>query len=94
VLEGIVASTEHLTVVTLEINPGEAAAEHVHGGDEVLYVLRGSLWVRAWHDDAVHVFELGPDDACYLPIGARHEYRNYGSEPVEALAGIAPQYIP
>ncbi|MFL6042810.1 MAG: cupin domain-containing protein [Gaiellales bacterium] len=94
VLEGVVASTEQLTVVTLEINPGEAAAEHAHGGDEVLYVLRGTLWVRAWHEDATYVFELGADDAGYLPAGARHEYRNYGTEIAEALAGIAPQYAP
>ena len=32
VLTGIVASTEHLTVVTHELNPGEAAAPHAHGG--------------------------------------------------------------
>jgi quercetin dioxygenase-like cupin family protein len=94
VLEGIVASTEHLTVVTLEVNPGEVSAEHAHGGDELLYVLHGSIWVRAWYRDATYVFELGSDDACYLPIGARHEYRNSGSETAHALAGVAPQYHP
>jgi quercetin dioxygenase-like cupin family protein len=94
VLEGIVASTEHLTVVTLEINPGEVSTEHQHGGDEVLYVLSGSLWVRAWHGDATFVFELGPDDAVYLPIGSRHEYRNIGRQTTTALAGIAPAYRP
>ena len=40
--------------------------------------LDGPLWVRAWHEDAVHVFELEPEDACYLPVGSRHEYRNAG----------------
>jgi|tagenome__1003787_1003787.scaffolds.fasta_scaffold20989373_7 quercetin dioxygenase-like cupin family protein len=94
VLEGIVASTEHLTVVTLEINPGETAAAHAHGGDEVLYVLEGTVWVRAWHGDATHVFELGADDACYVPAGAQHEYRSGGPSPARALAGIAPTYRP
>jgi quercetin dioxygenase-like cupin family protein len=94
VLTGIVASTEHLTVVTHEVNAGEAAAVHAHAGDELLYVLSGTLWVRAWHGDAAHVFELEPGDACYIPMGDRHEYRNHGTGLAEAIAGIAPAYLP
>lgn len=94
VLCGIVASTEHLTVATLELGPGEVAAQHAHGGDEVLMALDGPLWVRAWHDDAVHVFELGPEDAAYLPQGAVHEYRNPGGGLARAICGIAPAYAP
>jgi quercetin dioxygenase-like cupin family protein len=94
VLTGIVASTEHLTVVTHELNAGEAAAPHAHGGDELLYVLSGSVWVRAWHGEEVHVFELEPGDACYVPMGDPHEYRNHGSGLAEAIAGIAPAYLP
>ncbi len=94
VLTGIVASTEHLTVVTHELNAGEAAAPHAHGGDELLYVLAGTLWVRAWHGDEAHVFELQPGDACYVPMGDGHEYRNHGSGLAEAIAGIAPAYLP
>ena len=40
--------------------------------------LDGPLHVRAWHEDAVHVFELEAEDACYLPAGCPHEYRNAG----------------
>jgi quercetin dioxygenase-like cupin family protein len=94
VLTGIVASTEHLTVVTHELNAGEAAAAHAHGGDELLYVLAGTLWLRAWHGEEAHAFELGPGDACYVPMGDRHEYRNHGSKPAAAIAGIAPAYLP
>ena len=36
------------------------------------------------------MFELGAGDACYVPIGDRHEYRNHGSGLAEAIAGIAP----
>ena len=39
VLVGVLVSTEHLTVATLEIGPGEVAALHEHGGDEVLMAL-------------------------------------------------------
>jgi quercetin dioxygenase-like cupin family protein len=94
VLVGVLVSTEHLTAATLELGPGETAAAHEHGGDEVLMVLDGALWVRAWFDDAVHVFELEPEDVCYLPAGARHEYRNPGSGTVRAICGIAPRYLP
>jgi quercetin dioxygenase-like cupin family protein len=91
-LVGLLASTEHITVATLSVPPGGAVPAHGHGGDEVLYVLDGTLHVRAWHGEQTFVFELGPDDAAFLPQGARHEYRNYGAAPVEALVGVAPDY--
>jgi quercetin dioxygenase-like cupin family protein len=94
VLCGILASTEHLTVATLELGPGETAVVHEHGGDEVLMALEGNVWVRAWHAGAVHVFELGAEDACFLPAGAQHEYRNPGAGPARAVCGIAPRYLP
>jgi mannose-6-phosphate isomerase-like protein (cupin superfamily) len=94
VLCGVLVSTSHLTVATLEIGPGEAATLHEHGGDEVLMALEGRLWVRAWFDGDVHVFELEPEDACYLPAGSRHEYRNAGGTTARAICGIAPSYLP
>jgi quercetin dioxygenase-like cupin family protein len=94
VLCGILVSTEHLTAATLELGPGETAAVHEHGGDEVLMALDGPLWVRAWHGDAVHVFELTAEDACYVPAGSPHEYRNAGPGAVRAICGIAPRYLP
>jgi len=94
VLCGVLVSTEHLTVATLEVGPGEAAALHEHGGDEVLMVLEGTLWVRAWLDGGVRVFELEPEDVCYLPAGSRHEYRNAGGATARAICGIAPRYLP
>lgn len=94
VLCGILISTEHLTVATLELGPGEVAELHEHGGDEVLMALEGTLWVRAWREGGVHVFELEPEDVCYLPAGSRHEYRNAGGGAVRAICGIAPSYLP
>ncbi len=94
VLAGIVVSTEHLTVVNLEIGPGQIARAHEHGGDEVLMALDEPLWVRAWREDEVRVFELGPEDVCYLPAGCPHEYRNAGGKVARAICGIAPSYLP
>jgi quercetin dioxygenase-like cupin family protein len=94
VLSGVLISTEHLTVATLEVGPGEVATLHEHGGDEVLMALEGSLWVRTWFDGAVHVFELEPEDVCYLPAGSRHEYRNAGGATARAICAVAPSYLP
>ena len=58
----------------------------------VLFVLEGTLHVRAWHCDDVFVFELGPEDACFLPAGAPHEYRVYGAGCARALVAVAPQW--
>ena len=91
VLVGLHLSTEHITAGVLEINPGEASAVHEHPGDEVLFVLDGTLHVRAWHRGEVYVFELGPEDACFLPAASRHEYRAYGA-CVRALVAVAPQW--
>jgi len=93
VLVGLFVSTEHLTAGVVEVDPGQAAAVHAHGGDEVVYVTEGRLIVRAWHADEVSVFELGADDACYLPVGSRHEYRNYGDVTARAVFGVAPGYL-
>jgi len=93
VLVGLFVSTEHLTAGVVEVDPGQASAVHAHGGDEILYVTEGRLLVRAWQEDDVKVFELGPDDACYLPIGSRHEYRNYEDVTARAILGVAPNYL-
>ena len=91
VLCGVLVSTEHLTVATLEIGPGEVAALHEHGGDEVLMALDGPLWVRAWHGDAVHVFELEPEDVCYLPAGSRARVPQPGRRRPRARSAASPR---
>lgn len=93
-LVGLLASTSYLTVASLSLSPGKVAPAHAHGGDEVLYVRSGTLSVRAWHGDRTFVFELNEGDAVYVPKGAPHEYRNYGSMMVEAIVGVAPSYLP
>jgi quercetin dioxygenase-like cupin family protein len=90
VLTGVVSSTAHLSVEALEVNPGQVSERHSHEGDEIIYVRSGVLWIRAWHDDRSYAFELTPRDACFLPAGSTHEYRNIDSDLAEATIGIAP----
>jgi mannose-6-phosphate isomerase-like protein (cupin superfamily) len=92
VLAGTLRSSPHLTVSRLEIGAGEAATIHSHGGEEVLFALDGPLHVRAWFGSEACVFELEADDACFLPRGCDHEYRNYGSRLVRAMEAVAPRY--
>jgi mannose-6-phosphate isomerase-like protein (cupin superfamily) len=94
VLAGTLRSSPHLTVSRIEIGAGEAASIHSHGGEEVLFALGGPLHVRAWFDSEAYVFELEADDACFLPQGCAHEYRNYGSRLVRAMEAVAPRYRP
>jgi quercetin dioxygenase-like cupin family protein len=93
VLIGLFASTEHLTAGVIEIDPGQSARAHAHGGDEILYLTEGELTVRAWQSEKVSVFELRPHEACYLPAGCRHEYRNFGSHAARAVFGVAPTWL-
>ena len=92
-LVGVLASTEHLTVATLSLPIGKVGAAHAHGGDEVAYVTAGILSVRVWDAEQTYVFELSRGDASYIPAGAVHEYRNYGAAAVEAVVGVAPEYL-
>jgi quercetin dioxygenase-like cupin family protein len=91
-LVGLLASTATLTVGTLSLSPGDASTAHAHGGDEVLFCRSGPLHVRAWFEGRTYVFELAPEDAALLPMGTRHEYRNYTGGVAEAIFGVAPAY--
>ena len=92
-LVGVLASTDLLTVATLTLPSGKAGRAHAHGGDEVVYVRKGTLSVRAWTADKTYVFQLAPKDAAYIPAGVAHEYRNYEASEAEAVMGVAPSYL-
>lgn len=93
VLVGILASTEHLTVGKVRLLPGQHTEAQVHGGDESLYVLEGTLNVRLPESAAPSWFELTPGDGFYLPEGTPHQYYNVTDRPVELIFGVAPRYL-
>ncbi|HET7093834.1 MAG TPA: cupin domain-containing protein [Thermomicrobiales bacterium] len=93
-LVGILASTEHLTVGTMRLLPGQRSEPQVHGGAESLYVLSGTLNVRLLEHPGPCWFELAPKDGFYLPEGVAHQYYNVTDAPVEFIFGVAPRYLP
>jgi quercetin dioxygenase-like cupin family protein len=89
VLVGLLVSTEHLTVATLRLLPGQSSADESHAGDEFLYVTAGQLRVVvAGGVDA----PLGPGAGFYVPAGVPHRYEASGPEITEAIIGVAPDY--
>lgn len=91
-LVGITVSTEHLTVGTLSVLPGQHSSTEEHGGDETLYVVEGVLNVRTWSDGTEGWHELHPGDGFYCPAGTPHRYSNIGAGIARAAFGVAPRW--
>lgn len=91
---GLWASTEHLTVGEINLLPGQHGDVQTHGGDECLYVLSGTLNMRAPENAGQRWFELNPRDGFYLPKGTPHQYYNISGECVRLLFAVAPKYLP
>lgn len=91
-LVGILAATEHLTVGTMQLLPGQQTDPHSHSGDESLYLLEGTLNVRTPENQGQRWFELKPGDGFYLPEGTPHQYYNMSDRPVKFIFGVAPRY--
>jgi mannose-6-phosphate isomerase-like protein (cupin superfamily) len=92
VLCGILASTEHLTVGTMQLLPGQKSSVHCHEGDESLYVLEGALNMLLPENEGQRWFELGPRDGFYVPEGVPHQYHNITSDPANLIFGVAPKF--
>jgi quercetin dioxygenase-like cupin family protein len=90
-LVGVLFSTEHLTVATLSLLPGQRGDLQVRAGDECLYVIDGVLRVHTPESEANFV-ELGPGDGFYCPEGTVHQYYNIDAAPVKAVVGVAPRW--
>ena len=61
-----------------------------HGGEEYLYVLRGSMEL---HSDLYAPLPLGPGDSIYFDSGMAHGYVRTSEEPCTVLAVCAGQGI-
>jgi quercetin dioxygenase-like cupin family protein len=67
----------------VEIDPGMTAPRHSHPGEEIIYVLEGSLEYRL---DGKPPVTLKPGDVLFIPAGTIHAAKNVGSGPAAELA--------
>jgi quercetin dioxygenase-like cupin family protein len=59
---------------------------HVHGQDEMIYVLAGSLRVKLGET----LREASAGSFVFIPHGTAHAWQNLGPEPLRFLATITP----
>jgi quercetin dioxygenase-like cupin family protein len=62
--------------VRVDIDPGVAFGKHTHPGEEIIYVLEGSLEYQIEGKPPV---TLKAGDVLFIPAGTIHSARNVGS---------------
>jgi quercetin dioxygenase-like cupin family protein len=69
--------------VRVDLAPGVAFGKHTHPGEEIIYVLEGSLEYQVGDKPAV---TLKPGDVLFIPANTPHSARNLGSVTGSELA--------
>ena len=69
--------------VLAEFAPGVAAGRHTHPGEELGYVLEGTLLLEV---DGQPPRTLQAGDSFFVPAGTVHDGKNIGSGPAKVLA--------
>ena len=67
----------------VDCDPGAAFGRHTHPGEEIIYVLEGSLEYQVEGKSPV---TLKAGDVFFVPAGTVHAARNVGSSPAAELA--------
>jgi quercetin dioxygenase-like cupin family protein len=67
----------------VDFRPGAVAPRHRHPGEEIVFVLRGSLEYRVEGQPPV---TLNPGQVLFIPAGQIHAVRNVGSDVASELA--------
>ena len=90
-------SNNYVHFGTVQIPKGIYSDPETHKGDEVLFVLKGTLTVQAFNnnndDESVlhESYEINEDEQFLMPEGVKHRYLNFSNNVVEALFAIAPE---
>jgi quercetin dioxygenase-like cupin family protein len=69
--------------VVAEFAPGAAAGKHTHPGEELGYVLEGTLQLEIQGKPSV---TLKAGDSFFVPAGVVHDGKNTGKGPAKVLA--------
>lgn len=67
----------------IDVAPGAVAPKHMHPGEEVIYVLEGSLEYRVEGQPPV---TLKAGDVLFIPAGTIHAAKNVGTDNAAELA--------
>jgi len=73
----------HAVQVVAEFAPGVAAGRHTHPGEELGYVLEGTLQLEV-AGQPPRTLKAG--DAFFIPSGTVHDGKNIGGGPAKVLA--------
>ena len=77
------AAGHEVIQVRVDFEPGAVAPRHSHPGEEIAYVLSGTLEYRL---DGRPPVTLNAGEALFIPDGAVHAARNVGREGASELA--------
>ena len=69
--------------VRVEIDPGVTALRHTHPGEEIIYVLEGTL---EYEVEGMAPVTLKAGDVLFIPYGKIHSAKNVGSITAAELA--------
>ncbi len=69
--------------VRVDIAPGKAFPRHTHFGEEIIYVLEGTL---EYEIDGKPPVTLKAGDVLFIPAGTVHAAKNNGTVPAAELA--------
>lgn len=89
-LNYLIASTEDMTVGEYRLAPGSTFNPvDVHAGDEIYYILEGS--VTMFNPELGQVVEISQGESVIMPKGAPHKAYNFTNTDVLILFVIAPK---
>jgi quercetin dioxygenase-like cupin family protein len=79
----LTAHDRHAVQVIAEFIPGGAAGRHTHPGEELGYVMEGTLQLEV---DGQPPRTLKAGEVFFVPAGTVHDGKNVGSGPAKVLA--------
>lgn len=79
----LVVPGREVVQVRVDFGPGAAAGKHTHPGEEIAYVIEGSLEYRVEDKPPI---TLKAGDTLFIPAGAIHAAKNVGSGNAAELA--------
>ena len=89
-LNYLISSTEDMTVGEYRLAPGSTFNPvDVHAGDEIYYILEGS--VTMFNPELGQVVEISQGESVIMPKGAPHKAYNFTNTDVLILFVIAPK---